>query len=103
MMVIDMKVIGEMINKKEEEYIILIMDLLKVIDMKVNGKMENRKEKEYIFIIMVIDLKVSLETINKKEKEFIIFIMVIDEWAIFTIIKNLLKVIYLKVILERYS
>ena len=45
------EVIGEMIKKKEKEFIIGIM----VIDMKVIGKMINGKDKEYIIIKMVIE------------------------------------------------
>jgi len=55
MLVIDMKVILEMIKKKEKEFIILIKILLKVIDMKVILKMINMKEKEFIILIMVIE------------------------------------------------
>ena len=57
-MVIDMKVIIEMITKKEKEFIILIENLLKAIDMKVILKMIQLKEKEFIIFIMVIDMKV---------------------------------------------
>ena len=55
-MVINMKVILKMINLKEKEYIIIIMNLGK--NMKVNGKMIKEKEKEYIIIIMVINMMV---------------------------------------------
>ena len=58
LMVIDMKVNGEMINLKEKEYIIIIMNLGKMINMKVNGKMAKQKEKEYIILIMEINMKV---------------------------------------------
>ena len=54
-----MKVILEMIKKKEKEFIILIKILLKVIDMKVILKMINMKEKELIILIMVIELWVN--------------------------------------------
>ena len=46
--------------------------------MKVIGEMIKRKEKEFIIIIMVINMKVILEMINLKEKEFIIIMMVIE-------------------------
>ena len=48
------------------------------IDMKVNGEMIKKKEKEYIIIIMVIYMKEIIEMVKKKEKEFIILIMVIE-------------------------
>ena len=57
-MVIDMKVNGEMVKRKEKEFIIIIKSHLKVIDMRVNIEMVNRKEKEFIIIIMVIGMKV---------------------------------------------
>ena len=57
-MVINMKVILKMINLKEKEYIIIIMNLGKMINMKGNGKMIKEKEKEYIIIIMVINMMV---------------------------------------------
>ena len=63
MMVQDMKVILEMIKKKEKEFIILIKNLLKVVDMKEIGEMVNMKEKELYILIMV------------KEK-WVIFIMI---------------------------
>ena len=43
-MVIDMKVIGEIVNKKEKVFIIIIMSPGKVIDMKVIGGMVKKKE-----------------------------------------------------------
>ena len=53
-----MKVILEMIKKKEKEFIIIMKNLLKVIDMKVIIEMIKNKEKEFIIFIMVIDMKV---------------------------------------------
>ena len=53
-MVINMKVIGRMINLKDMEFIIIIMSLIKVINMKVFGRIINLKEKEFIIIMKVI-------------------------------------------------
>ena len=47
-MVIDMKVNGEIISKKEKEFYIIIKSHGKVIDMKVIGEMVIKKEKEFI-------------------------------------------------------
>ena len=60
-MVIDMKVILEMVKKKEKEFIIIILE----IDMKVNGKMATKKEKEYFIGIMVIEKWVIILMINE--------------------------------------
>ena len=71
-----------MIKQKEKEYFMAIM----MIDMKVNGEMIKEKEKEFIIIMQnhgrVIDMKVNIEMASKKEKEFIILQMVIEEWVI---------------------
>ena len=64
-MVIDMKVNGEMVNKKEKEFIIIMLTHGKVIDMKVNGEMVILKEKEFIIIIMVIGKWVIIIMINQ--------------------------------------
>ena len=53
-----------------------------VIDMKVIGKMIDLKEKEFIIIIVVIDMKVIGKIIKEKEKEYFIIIMVIEKWEI---------------------
>ena len=53
----------------------------KVIYMKVNGEIIKKKEKEFIIIKVVLDMKVIGEMVKKKEKEFIILIMVIEQWV----------------------
>ena len=74
-----MMVNGKMIKEMEKEQNIFIM----AINMKEIGEMVNLKEKEFIIMaIMVIDMKVNGEMIIKKEKEFIILQMVIEEWVI---------------------
>ena len=50
-----MKVILEMIKKKEKEFIIIIENLIRVVDMKVIFEMIKKKEKEFIIVIMVIE------------------------------------------------
>ena len=61
LMVIAMKVNGEMIKKKEKEFFIGIMNLGKVIDMKEIGEIIKKKEKEFIIIMMVKDTKAIIE------------------------------------------
>ena len=60
--------------------------VIMVIDMKVNGEMIKKKEKEFFIGMLthgkVIDMKVILEMVILKEKEFIIFLMEIEEWVI---------------------
>ena len=56
MMVIDMKVIIEMLKEKENEFFIIV--LMRIIDMKVNGEMIKKNGKEFIIGIMVIYMKV---------------------------------------------
>ena len=46
--------------------------------MKVIIEMIKKKEKEFIIIIMVIDMRVILEMINLKEGEHFIIIMEIE-------------------------
>ena len=66
----DGRYIGQVVNGNlmEKEFIIIIM----VIDMKVILEIIKEKEKEYVIFIMVIDMKVIGEMIILKEKEFII-------------------------------
>ena len=63
-MVIDMKVNGEIISKKEKEFYIIIKSHGKVIDMKVIGGMIKERVKEFIILMMVVDMKVILEMIK---------------------------------------
>ena len=79
-----MKEIGEILEEKEKEYIIIIM----VIDMKEIGEILKKKEKEYINIIMVIDIKENGEIIKKREKEYFIVIMVLDTKGIGEMIRE---------------
>ena len=60
-----MKVIGEMMKKKEKEFIILIMNVGKVIYMKVIGEKVKKKEKEFIILKMVIEQWVIILMINR--------------------------------------
>ena len=60
--------------------------IMMVIDMKEIGKMIKKKEEEYIFIKMVKDMKVNGKMIKKMEKEFIILIMEIGKWEIMKMI-----------------
>ena len=53
-----------------------------VIYMKETIEMVNKKEKEYFIIIMEIDMKVIGKMIKEKEKVFIIILMVIEKWEI---------------------
>ena len=62
--------------------------VIMVIDMKENEKMVNEMEKAFIIIKVVIDMKSIIEMVKKKEKVF------------FIIIGNLLKRMYMKVIIE---
>ena len=54
-MEVDMKENGKIISKKEEEFNIIILNLLLEIDMKVNGKMGKKMEREFIILVMVIE------------------------------------------------
>ena len=56
-----MKESGEMIKKKEKEFIIIIMSHGKVIDMKEIGEMIKKKEKELFILKMEIYIKENLK------------------------------------------
>ena len=62
--------------------------MIMVIDMKVNGEIVKQKEKVFIIIITEIDMKTIGEIIKQKEKEFIIIIMVIEKWVIIIMINE---------------
>ena len=75
-------------KEKEKDYIILIVANGKAIDMKVIGEIIKKKEKEYFIGMMVIDMKVIIKIIKEKEKEYIIIMMVIDMKEIGKMIKE---------------
>ena len=60
-----MKVIGEMVKKKEKEFIIMVENLLEVIDTKVILEMIKEKEKQFIIIIMEIEKWVIIIMVNQ--------------------------------------
>ena len=62
-MEINMKEILKMVQLKEEEYIIIIMEKQKEIDMKEILNIGIKKEKEFIIIKMEIDMKEILKII----------------------------------------
>jgi len=77
---------GDCRNDKQEGKGIYYFILKMVIYMKVILKMVNKKEKELFIIMMAIDMKVIIEMVKEKEKEFIIIIMVIGKWVIIMVI-----------------
>ena len=69
-----------MILEKEEEYIIIIMEIY----IMENGKKVNKKEKEFIIGMLnngkVIDMKEDGKKMKEMVMEFIIILMVIKKW-----------------------
>ena len=75
----NMKEIGKIIKKKEEVFIISLMEA----SIQEIGKMIKKKVKEFFIIKMEIDMRGNIKMIKDMERELFIMIMGTEKWVIF--------------------